>query len=253
MMAIWLIATNTLRETTRRRIFYNIVLFGLCLVMLALVVSNVTFSFADRVVRSIGLSGVSIAVDLLALLVAVSLVHDEVERKTVFVVLTRPPSRTQYLIGRYLGLMATVALMLGGLSLLQLIVLLFSGGSVTANDVLALAMVLMEAATLGAIGVTLSCLTTPTLGAGIGIGAWIIGASTDDFVELTRDEPISHAIAQVTSYLFPSMSRFNFREAAVYQTSVDPQLVAWGVAYGVLHVTAVLALGSLIFSRRDMT
>lgn len=253
MTPVWLIASNTVRETTRRRIFYNVVLFGICLVILAMVVSNITFGFADRVVRSIGLSGISIALNVMSLLVATSMVHEEIDRKTLFVLLTRPVSRPAYVAGRYLGLLLTAALMLLALSTIFVSVLYIAGGGITASDVVALGMALGEAALLGAIGLALSCVTTPTLGAGIGLGIWIIGASTDDFVQLTRDEPVSHAIASTTSFIFPALARLNFREAAVYQAGVDAPLVGWALLYVALYVTAVLGGASLLLSRRDMT
>ena len=84
------VAQNTFRQTLRERLFLNIIIFGVFMILLAMVLANITFGYPDRVVRSIGLSGISIAANLVALLVGVSLIHQEIDRKTLFVVLTRP-------------------------------------------------------------------------------------------------------------------------------------------------------------------
>ena len=117
MNALWMIASNTVRQTVRQRLFYNVALFGVGMVVLAMIVSNITFGFPDRVVRSIGLSGVTFAVDLMALLVGVTLVHQEIDKKTLFVLLTRPLTRWQYVAGRFLGLFLTIVAMTVGLGL----------------------------------------------------------------------------------------------------------------------------------------
>jgi ABC-type transport system involved in multi-copper enzyme maturation permease subunit len=250
--AIYAIAINTVRQTVRQRLFYNVVLFGLGLVLLAMVVSNITFGFPDRVVRSIGLSGVSIASCLMALLVGVSLVHQEIESKTLFVLLTRPLARWQYVSGRFLGLLIAIVAMTVALSVVFLVVLSMVGGSVSGNDLVALGMVVPEAAVLGAIGVAISCFSTPTLGTGIALGVWIIGASSDDLVRLTAGQDGVNHLAKVVWYVFPAMARFDFREAVVYQLELTPSEPLWALAYGFTYTLAVVSLASLVIARREM-
>src|SRR5438067_1870881 len=116
MTPIFIVAANTFRQTLRQRLFYNIFIFGVGMVLLSLVVGNITYGYQHRVVRSIGLSGVALALDLIAILVGVTLIHQEIDRKTLFVVLVRPIGRAQYVWGRYLGLVAALSLTLVGLT-----------------------------------------------------------------------------------------------------------------------------------------
>ena len=172
MSSIWMIATNTVRQTVRQRLFYNVLLFGVGLVLLAMVVSGITFGYADRVVRSIGLSGVSIAVCLMALLVGVSLVHQEIDRKTLFVLLTRPLDRWQYVLGRFVGLFLTISGMTVGLSIIFSIVLLATPrGALGSADAVALAMAVVEGCVIGSVALAISCFSTPTIGTGMGWGS----------------------------------------------------------------------------------
>lgn len=252
MNAIYTIAINAVRQTIRQRLFYNVVLFGMALVLLAMVVSNITFGFPDRVVRSIGLSGVSIASCLMALLVGVSLVHQEIESKTLFVLLTRPVSRWQYVVGRFVGLVVTIAGMILALSLVFLVVLAMVGGTIGVRDLVALAMTVPEATVIGAVAIAISCFSTPTLGTGMAIGVWIIGASGDDLVRLTADQGGLNQLAKAVSYLFPAMARFDFREVVVYQLDFAVSEPLWALLYGFTYATAVVALASVILSRREM-
>jgi ABC-type transport system involved in multi-copper enzyme maturation permease subunit len=252
MNAILMIASNTFRQTVRERLFYNVLLFGVGMVIFSMIVGQLTFGYPDRVVRSIGLSGVSMALDLMGLFIGVTLVFQEIDRKTLFVLLTRPVGRWQYVSGRFLGLLAALVVITLGLSVVFAIVLSIAQGDLTRLDALALMSAFPEAAILGGVGLVLSTFTTPTIGSGIGIGIWIVAASTDDLVRLTEESPFAHQMAKVVSYVFPSLARFNFREAAVYQLDVSLADAASVWLYGACYCLALVALASFILSRREM-
>ncbi|MBI2375460.1 MAG: ABC-2 transporter permease [Deltaproteobacteria bacterium] len=253
MNAMLVVARNTFRQTVREKIFYNVLFFGIGLTVLAVVVGQISFGFPDRVVRNVGLSGVSAAMDLVALLLGVGLVHQEIDRKTLFVVLTRPIRRSQYVLGRYLGLLGTLTLALVGFSAVFTTALSLSHGSFAANDAVALSMCLPEAAVIAAIGLVLSCFSTPGVGAGMGLGIWLASATTDDLVRLTERSPeAARMAAKAVYYALPSLARFNFREAATYALPVSFTDVAFSTAYAVTYVAALVALAGVVLSRRQM-
>lgn len=253
MSAIAVISRNTLRQAVRERLFFNVVIFGVGMVLLSMVVGQITVGFPDRVVRSIGLSGVTIAVDLIALLLGATLIHQEIDRKTLFVVLTRPVRRWKYLVGRYLGLMMSVALALVGFSGVFCVTLVVSGGSIGASDLYALLAVLPEAAIIGAFGTLLSCISTPMLSTGLGLGFWIAGASTDDLVRLTEDAgPATVGLMKVLYYALPSLARLDFRTAAVYEQAVSISEFMAAISYGVIYAAFLVAIACAVLTRREM-
>ena len=253
MRAIGLIATNTVRQTVRDRLYYNIAFFGLGMVVFSMVVGNITFGFPDRVVRSIGLTGFAVALNLLALLVGVGLVHQEIDRRSLFVVLTRPIRRAEYICGRYLGLLGATLLIGLGLGIVFSLILTSVRGHLTMQDVFALGASVGEAALIGALGVVISSFSTPTVGAGLGIGFWLVCATTDDLVRLTANsEGAGHVLAQGLAYAMPSLARLNFRDAAVYQLPVEFGHWMGAMLYAGVYVVVFLAPASAILSRREM-
>ncbi len=254
MNSILLVASNTLRQTIRQRLFFNIAVFGVGMLALSVVVSFLTYGYPYRVVRSLGLSGVSLALDLMALFLSVSLVHQEIDRKTLFVVLTRPLTRAEYVIGRFTGLIYALVLVLLGFSAAFIAALVTCGGTPSVQDGVALAACLPEAAILAAFGLILSCFSTPTLSAGIGLGFWVASTTTDDLVRLTEnaEDPVSHFVAKVVFYVLPAFSRFDFREQAVYADSVLMADVAFVFLYGFVYAAALVLLASIVLSRREM-
>lgn len=253
MNRIWLIAHNTTLETIRKQTFFNILVFGVGMVAFGMVVGNLTIGYPDRVVRSIGLSGISIGANLMALLVGVGLVHREIERKTLFVVLTHPVERWQYVLGRYFGLAFTLFGLMSGFAAAFFLTLVYVGGTPSSVDLLALGLSFIEACVLGGFAIVLSSFSTPSLSAGIGLGFWVASASTEDLVNLTQESsPLGRGVAQTIAFTLPSFSRFDLREAAVYADGVDVGAIAYTVAYGTLYMAGFAALASAILARREM-
>ena len=253
MRPIYIIALNTLRQTIRQRLFFNVAIFGVGMLILSMVLGQITFGYPDRVVRTIGLSGSVIALDLIGLLVGVTLIHQEIDRKTLFVVLTRPVGRGQYVLGRYLGLLMALALALSGFMLVFSATIVAVGGSVTWTDMIALGLAFPEAMLIGGIGIVLSSFSTPTLSAGIGLGAWIASATTDDLLRFSaKSEPFVQSLVKVVYYVLPSLERLNFREAAIYHSTVAVNDFALALLYGVVYAGVLVAIAIVILSRREM-
>jgi ABC-type transport system involved in multi-copper enzyme maturation permease subunit len=254
MSSVWVIALNAFRQTVRQRLFYNVAIFGIGMLLLAMVVGKITFGYPDRVVRSIGLSGVSLSLDLIALLLGVALIHQEIDRKTLFVVLTRPLRRWQYTLGRFIGLLIALLVAELGLAIVFILTLVAADGEVRFQDIAALMAAFPEAAILGGIGLVLSAFSTPTLSAGVGIGAWIMCTTLDDFVRLAEKakDPTTIAISKTVSYMLPNLSRFNFRDAAIYDLPLPTTELLAALFYGLIYVAALVALASGILSRREM-
>lgn len=254
MNAVLVIAANTAREVIRQRLFGNTLLFGVLMVLLSVVVSNITFGRVERVVRSIGLGGVALASGLLALLVGVTLIHREIERRTLFVVLTRPVSRAQYVLGRYLGFLVTLAAVTLSFALVFFLCLGSVGAAPTVQDAHALTLSFVQASVLAAFAVVLSSFSTPTVAAGTGLGFWIACASTDDLVNLTAqaEEPV-RSFAVGLAYILPSFARFNLADAAVHDDPVSWLHLAWTTGYGALYVVLFVALAGVVLARREMT
>lgn len=253
MRAVYLLATNTLREVVRQKLFLNVIVFGVLMILFAQVVANLTFGRADRVVRSIGLSGMAIALDLLAVLLGVAIIHREIERKTALVVLTRPVSRGAFVLGRYLGVASAGGIAAVGFAVVYALTLATVRGSATALDGLAMSGALVESWVVAAFAVLLSCITTPSLGAGVALGFIIACSSIDDVVNLTaKDGGFMHELATVLSYLLPSFARMNFRGAAIYEEAVSAFTVGQSFLYAAGFSVVFLALAALALGRKEL-
>src|SRR5436305_70886 len=104
MRAIYVIAVNTFHEIIRDRILYGILVFALLLIGISLALGQLSFAEQSRISANFGFTGIHLAAAILAIFIGSSLVSREIEKRTIMTLLVRPLSRTQFIIGKFLGL-----------------------------------------------------------------------------------------------------------------------------------------------------
>jgi ABC-2 type transport system permease protein len=253
---VLVVAANTYREVARDRMLH---LLG------ALVTGFVLFSWVlgwlnpedtdrARTLVDFGLAGVNVFGLLMAVLMGSSLLRNEMERRTLYTVLSRDVTRTQFLAGKYLGLVAVFAM--GLLLVAAILVVYFSifGAFPGLPLVVAVYGNLLEIAVLTAVSVLFGSFTSPALAAVGTVTLYLVGHKTEtllEYLELTRNAALDlpfHAIY----YAFPNLTDFNFRLAASFGDAVPPGDVALATAYAATWVAILLGIAAAVFRRREL-
>lgn len=246
------VAGVTLRELLRRKVQVNLLVFGTLLVVSSYVMSLLTLGFMRRILADFGLSAMELTGTLLAIFLGASVVAGDVEKRVVYPILAKPVSRTQYVVGRWLGLAFALVINLAVMSLALAAVLVFEARSLSTLDgVFAAAVALMglQLVVVGAIAVLFSCFTSTTLAAIFTTSLAVAGHLTGEMRSLWQDQ--GAWIGKAIWYLVPNLSALSLGEAVVYRRPPPPAV--WMAAlYGVLYAATALALASTIFERRDL-
>ena len=108
MRVVWTLALNTFREAVRDRVLHSIFFFAVVTVCASLILKDVTLGDQDKVVRSIAEGGIDVFASLIAMFLGISIIWKELEKKTVFTILSKPMPRWQFVLGKYLGLNLTI-------------------------------------------------------------------------------------------------------------------------------------------------
>jgi Cu-processing system permease protein len=106
---ILVIALNTYREAVRARVLYGLLAVALGTAAYSLVVGTLSLHQESRVVADIGAASISLYAVLVAIVLGATSLHRELELKTIFPILTRRLHRHEYLVGKYLGTLATLS------------------------------------------------------------------------------------------------------------------------------------------------
>src|SRR4051794_4885871 len=156
------IAKNAFREAVRDRILYNLILFVLLITLSAIFLGEMTAGQEARVIVDLGLSSILVFGTFISIFVGVSLVWKEIEKRTVYSIFAKPVSRTEFIIGKYLGLCLTllvnVAVMAVGVTLALVYV---EGQQFAAAIWPAVLLIFLELTIMTAVGILFSSFSTP--------------------------------------------------------------------------------------------
>lgn len=250
------IARNTFRESVRDKVLYNLVLFMLLLIGVAIFLSDLTAGQEFKLIVDLGLSAMLLFGAFIAVFVGVGLVYKEIERRTIYAIFAKPVGRGEFLVGKYLGLCLTLlvnVLVMGvGVSLALLYVR-------QANDPTifsiwpAIFLILMELMILTAVALLFSSFSSPALSALLTFFIFIIGHFSADLKAFAASLGTSGAqwFFSAIYYLLPNLSNYSFITPAAYGQLPDPKWLAGAVAYAAIYITVLLAASTLIFNRRN--
>jgi ABC-type transport system involved in multi-copper enzyme maturation permease subunit len=250
------LAWNTFREAVRDRVLYSIFFFALGVILLSLAMEEISIGDQAKVVRSMAQGSIDFFAAVIAMFLGISLVWKELERRTVYTILSKPIPRWCFVIGKYLGLVLTVAVQLLLMLLFYVVLMLFQTQQSFPPPVVFVSMglVLVELMLLTAWATLFSCYSSPTTAAFFTLSIFIIGHLADD-VWLYGSQAESPGVQQLSKTLYwvlPNFELFNIREAAVHGREV-PWERAWGaLAYGLAYTAMILGLAVGVFNRKDI-
>lgn len=251
-MRVVAVASVTLRETLRRKLQVNLLLFALLLVLVAAVVSSLTLGEMHRVASDLGLTAMEAMGSLIAVFLGAGVVAGDIERRVLYPIVAKPIARAEYLLGRYLGLSVALLLNLVAMGATLAAVLVFLEGSSRPLDLAllsAIGMIGVQFLVVAAVAVLFSSVTTTTLAAIFALALTLAGRLSNDLRTLWTGP--GAGIGKALWYLLPNLSALSLNESVIYRT--PPPAHAWlAVVYALLYAGAALALAAAVFERRDL-
>ena len=246
------IAHNTLREVARERVVLVLALFGLMLLIGSQVLSPLALGEGRKVVIDFGLAGSSLLATLLCVFLGSSLLHKELERRTVYAVLAKPIRREEFLVGKFLGLWVTAAMLLAGMAVILLAVVTVAYHDTPWQVLGAVGLNLIELGIVTAVVVLFSSFTTPALTAFFAVAATVAGHFAEDLRYFaSQGAPALRAMAEGAYWVLPHLDLFNARGLVVHGASVGMERILYAFSYGLLYVIGMLILAGAIFRRRE--
>lgn len=257
---IWAIALNTFREASRNRILYGIAVLAFCTIMFGVVLGEMSLHQEARVARDVGLSGVSLFGALTAIVLGVSLLYGEIERRTVHSIVSKPVHRYEFVLGKYLGMALMLTLLV--LVFIAATALLLTMQGVAFSEAVSKAVLLsyVEVLLVAGVAVFFSSFSTPYLSGIFTLMVFVAGRSTGEMRRIVGDgdaggfAPLLRGAMRVLPdfHLFSvSGSRVDGDHVTVHSDFVGWDYVLTSCSYGLIYLAALLALASVIISRRD--
>ena len=251
------VALNTFREAVRDRVLYNLVFFALLMMAAAIAVGQISVGIEQTVIVSLGLSAISVIGLLISIFIGVALVSKEMDKRTLYALLAKPVRRWEFLLGKFAGLVLTLAVNTAAMALGLLLVMIYMKHSLERSDAVVLVAVyfiLLKLALIVALALLFSCFTTPLLAILFTVGLYIVGLYVQELRNLPVEvmSPAMSAFTKWLSYLLPNFENFNVMAMAAHGRAVPGALILQNTLYMVVYCTIVLTAAAVVFSRRDL-
>lgn len=266
MRAISWIAVNVFKESVRDRVPYNLVLFAVLLISSSYLIGQLTAGQDVKIIKDLGLAATAVFGLFIAIFIGIGLVSKEVERRSIYALLAKPISRPQFVIGKYAGLVLTLAVNVAVMTIAIYAVLgymtwvetsEFKAGweapGVDPRMLKATLLIFIELMLVTAVALFFSTFSSPILSAAFTFGLYIVGHFNADLKNFDRivESRVAIWLARGIYHVLPDLSAFDVKTEVVHGLPVSAGYLAITGAYGAAYIGALLLGAVVIFSRRD--
>ena len=256
MNRVTCIASNTFREAVRDRVLYNLIAFALLMVGASLLVGQISINIERNVVINLGLTAVSLFGLVIAIFIGIGLVAKEIEKKTLYTILSRPVRRWEFILGKFGGLVATLVVNTFFMAIGIFAALFYLAHHFQTADtylLVALFFIILQFVMITALALLFSAFSSPLLSAVLAFALFIIGTFAQDlrgFAAMTHGG--TRWIATAAAYVVPNFAALNVISSVAHDQPVAGSLVFYNTLYALLYSAAAVAGAMLIFERRNL-
>ncbi|MDH7568177.1 MAG: ABC transporter permease subunit [Armatimonadota bacterium] len=260
-MRIAAIAITTFREEVRRKVFLFLLLFAAVMIATSWIFSFFTGSEEMKIVKDMGLSSIQLAGVIIAMVMGIRMIPGEIDKRTIYAILSKPVTRTEYLLGKFLGGALTLAANTAVMGTLFMLVVAVKSHQVQPPqpvDFRLLEQVLLayvQFCLLLAMTLMFSTFLTPIMNGSISLFVLIVGNLSDtllDIIRMSKSVMVEIGL-RVLYYVIPNWQNFSVQDALVRGDEAIPlSYVAKIVLYGVLYTVALLIIATQAFHNQEV-
>ena len=250
------IAYNTYREAVRDRVLYNLVFFALLLVGSTPLFGKISIGLERIVLVNLGLTAITIFGMVIAIFIGIGLVSKEIDKKTLYTVLSRPVRRWEFILGKYFGLSLTLAVNTFFMALGFFAAVLYVAGKFQHADLyllVAVYFIMLQFMVIIAITLLFSSFSSPLLSALFAFGFFLIGNFAEDLRAAARLlEGAQRLPVMFLSYLVPNFTAMNVISQVAHDNAVSATLIWQNTLYAFAYVAVALSIAVIIFENRNL-
>jgi len=248
------IARNVFREVIRDRVLYLVGLFAIFLVVCVRLLPEVSAGTQNKIILDVGLAAMVLLGLVIAVFVGTGLVNKEIEKRTVLVLVAKPISRAEFIVGKHIGLSAVLAVLVAIMTAIYMGILWLSRVPFPVNSILVSSLYLfLQLSLITAVAIAFGVFTSSLLATLLTFAVYLMGNFSRDLVTLgaLSKNPAIENVTKSIYYVLPDLARLDLKNEAVYGQLPGTSLLLTNAGYWLLYVVVLLAISTLIFSFRE--
>lgn len=251
---ITMIARLTVLENSRKHVFHVLLIAALAVICSSTLLSFFTLGVQIKILKDLSITSIIICGGLLTVALASSGMTGELENRTLYPVLARPIVRGEFLLGKYLGTLATVYAGLAAIILAFAIILVRHGGHIDVGFLTAIAFALLQVALIAAVATLLSVMMTSAMAGMLALLIYICGSIKMGYLQHLADSSggVAKTAFMIFYHMLPNLESFNFKDALVHGLPVPGAYLIHVAIYGVVYSSIALMVASEVLARKEL-
>lgn len=250
------IAVHTFKEAARERVLYNLVVFALLMIGASILMSHISVGIEEVVVINLGLSSISVFGLLMAIFIGIGLVYKEIDRRTIYSILSKPVYRWEFIVGKYAGLCLTILINTLIMTVGFYLALFYQTRHISRADLQPLGAVyfiLLELALVVGVAIFFSSVSTPVLSAAFTFCIYVIGHFLSEirFLGQASKTAVVEKVTAFLYYVLPNFGDFDVISRTAHGHGVSQDLLVANTLYALLYIAVLLSATILIFEQRE--
>ncbi|MBI2711955.1 MAG: ABC transporter permease [Bdellovibrio sp.] len=247
----------SLLDIVRDKVLYNFILVAGLLFGVGYLASRLTAVNPERVVLDFGLSAVMVSCTLIAVFTGSGLMSRELERRTIHMALSRPITKAQFVLGKFLGLAGAIALnwlLLVGVYLGILLLTTLRTDTVTPILLWALVLILFQSWVVASLSIFFSSFSTTSITVIFSAGLYLIGTNISQLRVLATHAETGFArlTLKIIAAILPNLEYFNLGTKVTYGLPVSPAFLAVSLGYALVLIAFLLLCAGLLIHWREV-
>ncbi len=263
---VWALALNTYREAVRQKVLFILVFFAAVLILFSLLLGQLSLHAETKVIKDMGLASIFFFGSLISIFIGIGLVFKEVDRRTIYTILSKPVSRAEFILGKFVGLAITVGMIVIAMTVLWFFVLSLYREPLDFQLLKGIVMIYAELCVLIAATLLFSSYSTPFMSSIFSLSFLAIGHLTDDLALIVgvklwknaqKSTPLEGLMDKVLLGLIHFLQFFNLDHFVINSDVVHGVEIPWaqianGWFYAICWVVILLVGATFLFRRKDL-
>lgn len=249
-----IVARYTFVEVYRSKVMASVIFIALGLIGVVYVASEFAYGAPSKVALDFGFGLMSISNLVMAIFIGSTLLSKEIENRTLYMVLSRPISRTSFMHGKVIGLSSVLIINTVILSCISVGIYYYLGGKLSSLMFWTAWFSIMEAFVLMLFAIFFSLITSNALAVIYTIVVWIVGHSLNAALKLmyTKVTPVFNYILKTFSSIVPDLDKINLKDLLIYKQTVPLEFLIKSQVYITIYVVAQLFFISHVFKNKNL-
>lgn len=262
-MNVWVIAKTTTGEALRKKVLNVFLLVAMVMIVLSVVFAFFTPREEITIVRSMSFGAIVIFGVLISVIMSISLIPNEMEKRTIYTLLAKPVRRWEFIVGKFLGAAMTIFINVALMCVVFVVLVAIKTHTIQWDLFLGVLLIYFGLILLAAIAIFFSVVLTPNINVALTLSIYIIGNLSEYTAAMARGaihREQNHLLSYfiwALHYMVPNFGNFNIQHPIIHpEVGVDPMFLmaymAKVIIYALAYIAVLLLIAILLFDKREL-